>query len=123
MAPSTRGARMEHVYFALALVGFIVPGVPMLIETFATGNILFWTDPARTVAELFANRTSTAFALDVMLAVVFALTWITHESRRLAMRGAWRFWVLAALFGLAGPLPLFLGLRERALARQTLPSR
>ena len=105
------------VYLGLAVLGFLVPGVPMIMESVQTGNILFWTDPARTTAELFATRTSTAFGLDAMMAAVALCVWIVYESRRSGNKGAWRFVVLILLFGVAGPLPLYLWLRERSLTR------
>jgi hypothetical protein len=117
MPESTRGMRMEHVYSALAAIGFLVPGIPMLMYSVRTGNWLFWADPARTTRELFATWTATTFVLDLFVVVAVALFWITHESRRLGMGGAWRFWVLTFIFGLGGPMPLFLGMRERVLAR------
>ena len=39
---------MERVYLGLAVVGYAVPGTLMAIESVATGNYLFWADPART---------------------------------------------------------------------------
>lgn len=118
MPDSTRGVRMEHVYYALAVIGFLVPGVPMLMYSVRTGNWLFWADPARTTRELFATWTSTTFILDLFAVLAVALVWITVEARRLGMGGVWRFWLLILVFGLGGPLPLFLGLRERVLARR-----
>ena len=103
---------MARVYLGLAVVGYLVPNVFTLIESVQTGNILFWTDPARTISELFVNRTSTAFGLDLLGAALVALIWMTQESRRLGIGRVWRFWVLALLFGLAGTLPLFLFFRE-----------
>ena len=107
---------MERVYLGLAIVGFVVPNTVTLIESVQTGNILFWADPARTTAELFVNRTSTAFALDLLAAAVVALVWMTREAARVGIRQVWRFWVLTLLFGLGGTLPLFLYFRERRLA-------
>lgn len=107
---------MERVYLGLAIVGFLVPNTVTLIESVQTGNILFWADPARTTAELFANRTSAAFALDLFATAVAALIWMTQEAGRVGIRRVWRFWVLTLLFGLGGILPLFLYLRERRLA-------
>jgi len=118
MERETRGVRMEHVYFDLAVIGYILPGVPMVMESVQTGNVGFWLQPGRTIAELFVNRTSTTFALDLLGTVVVALIWMAHESRRLGMRAVWVFWLLTSTFGLAGTLPLFLALRERALARR-----
>jgi hypothetical protein len=112
--PSSRS--LERVYLGLAIVGFLVPNTVTLIESVQTGNILFWTDPARTTSELFVNRTSTAFALDLLAAAVVALVWMTQEAGRVGIRKVWRFWVLTLLFGLGGTLPLFLYFRERRLA-------
>jgi hypothetical protein len=105
------------LYLGLAILGFVIPGVPMIIESVHTGNILFWTDPTRTTAELFATRTSAAFGLDALMAAVALIVWIVYESRRSGTRGAWWFVVLILLFGVGGPLPLYLWFRERASAR------
>jgi hypothetical protein len=107
---------MARVYFCLAVIGYLVPNIFTLLESVESGNILFWTNPALTTSELFVNRTTTAFALDLLLAAPVALIWMTREARRIGIQQVWRFWVLALLFGLAGTLPLFLGLRERRLA-------
>lgn len=108
---------LQRLYLALTVLGYLIPGVVMVRESIRTGNILFWTNPALTNAELFANGTSTAFALDLLVVVFVALIWMTIESRRLGMRAVWRYWVLALLFGMAGTLPLFLLARERQLGR------
>jgi len=113
---STTTVEMRTIYLGLAIGGYLLSGVPMLMESIQTGNLLFWTDPARTAAELFANRTSTAFALDLVWVVVVSFIWMAHEAGRIGMRHVWRFWVAALLFGLAGTLPLFLYVREGRLA-------
>ena len=116
-------SRVAPLYLGLAVVGYLAPGIPTVLESIHTGNILFWTDPARTVAEVFVNRTSTAFALDLFATALTACIWMFHEARRLHMRGVWRYWLLTALFGLGGTLPLFLWARERALnGHSTVPS-
>ena len=107
---------MQRVYLALAVLGFVIPNVFTFMESVETGNILFWTDPVRTTTELFINRTSTAFALDLILVVVVAFIWMSQEARRVGIPRVWRFWILALLFGLSGTLPLFLYVRERKLA-------
>ena len=119
--PSARSS-LAPLYLALAVVGYIVAGVPTIMESMASGNILFWTQPARTVSELFANKTSTAFALDAMAAAVVLCIWMVSESRRIGIRSSWRFVVLTLLFGLGGTLPLFLWFRERALGDAGGPS-
>ena len=117
--PDQRRSGVALFYLVVAVVGYLAPGVPMIQESIETGNILFWTNPARTNAELFANRTSTAFALDLFAVVVVAAVWMYHEARRIGLRGVWRFWLLTALFGLGGTLPLFLWFRERRLSHAT----
>jgi hypothetical protein len=115
--PRTRAR--TWMYGVLSIVGYAVPDFIMVRETVRTGNVLFWTDPARTNAELFANATSTAFALDLFGAVVVALIWFTLEARDIGLRRVWVYWVLTLLLGLAGTLPLFLLARERHLATRT----
>ena len=106
---------MRRVYLGLAVVGYLAAGVPTLLESARSGNILFWADPARTTAELFANLTSTAFALDLAVVVVVAFVWMTREARRLRMRRVWVYWVQALLVGLGGTLHRFLHAHERQL--------
>ena len=113
--PDERRSGVALFYLLMAVVGYAAPGIPMIRESMLTGNILFWADPARTTTELFVNRTSTAFALDLFAVVLVAVVWMYHEARRLGMRGVWRFWLLTALFGLGGTLPLFLWFREKRL--------
>lgn len=112
MAPLSSRS-MQLLYLLLTVVGYLAPGVPMMIESARSGNLLFWTDPQRTMSELFANMTSTAFALDLLVVVLVALIWITREARRVGIGRVWAFWVLTLLFGLGGTLPLFLYMRER----------
>lgn len=110
---------LEPVFLSLAVAGFLIPGVPTVAEALATGNLLFWTQPARTFAELFVNRTTTAFGLDLFVSGIVAAVWMTVEAARTGVPGVWKFYVLLALFGLAGPLPLFLWARERRLTAAT----
>lgn len=103
----------ERVYLVLAVAGFAITGGYTVWQSVLTGNVLFWTDPARTAAELLVNGTSTAFALDLTLVALVVFIWMWHEARDHGIPAVWRFWLLALLFGLAGPLPLFLYVRER----------
>jgi Terpene cyclase DEP1 len=110
-----RSRRLEFVYLALTLVNSVVVVGYSVWQSAITGNILFWTDPARTMAEIFANGTSTAFGLDLAGVVLTAFVWMWQEARRLQIPAVWRFWILTLLFGLAAPLPFFLYVRERRL--------
>lgn len=114
MAP-LNSRTMQRVYLALAVIGYLLTGVPMLMESARSGNILFWTKPQLTMNGLFGSLTTTAFTLDLLVVVLVALIWITREARRVRVPNVWAFWVLTLLFGLGGTLPLFLYFRERRL--------
>lgn len=108
---------MRSLYALLAMVGFIVPNILVFKESVETGNILLWLDPAATLGGMFGNRIAAAFVTDLLCVVLVALIWIVIESRRLNMKNSWIYIVLTLLFGLAGPLPLFLYQREKALGK------
>lgn len=108
---------MRSLYALLAVAGFIVPNVLVFQESVETGNILLWLDPAATLGGMFGNRIAAAFVTDLLCVVLVALVWIVVESKRLNMKNSWIYIVLTLLFGLAGPLPLFLYQREKALGK------
>ena len=108
-------ATMSRIYLLLAVAGYAIAVPPMILESIRSGNILFWTKPQLTVSELFANLTSTAFALDAMAVAVVMLVFMTREAHRMRMGRIWVYWVLTLLFGVSGTLPLFLAVRERRL--------
>lgn len=106
---------MKSLYALLAVGGFIAPNILVAIESFQTGNVLLWLDPAATMTGMFGNRISAAFVTDLAMVVLTALTWMYFEAKRLGMKGFWMYVVLVFLFGLGGPLPLFLYNREGRL--------
>lgn len=106
---------MRNLYLFLAIVGFITPNVLVFYESIETGNILLWLDPQATLNGMFGNRIAAAFVTDLLCVVLVALIWIVVESKKLGMKSSWVYVVLTLLFGLAGPLPLFLYQREKFL--------
>lgn len=108
---------MKNVYALLAIAGFIVPNILVFYESVETGNILLWLDPAATTNGMFGNRIAAAFVTDLLFVVLAGLIWIVVESKRLNMKNSWIYIVLTLLFGLAGPLPLFLYQREKVLSK------
>jgi hypothetical protein len=109
---------MKPFYALLAVVGFIVPNILVFYESVETGNILLWLDPQATMNGMFGNRIAAAFVTDLLLVVLAALIWIVMESKKLGMKNSWVYIVLTLLFGLAGPLPLFLYQREKVLEKK-----
>lgn len=109
---------MKTLYLFLAIVGFVTPNVLVFYESVETGNILLWLDPQATLNGMFGNRIGAAFVVDLLCVVLVALVWIVVESKKIGMKNSWVYIVLTLLFGLAGPLPLFLYQRERIMEKK-----
>jgi hypothetical protein len=105
--------KATHAYLTLCVVGTLVPLVPVL-PFFAEHGL----DMPRFVNEMFANRISRFFALDVMVSALVLWTLVAIEGRRIGMRHRWAPVVASLVVGVSLGLPLFLYLRERALERR-----
>ena len=106
---------MKNTYLLLAILGFILPTIPVVSESIDTGNILLYAKPMETINGMFANRISTIFMIDLLFTVLVFFIWSWWESRKHKVQWLGLVWVSTLLFGLAGGFPLFLYLRERAL--------
>jgi len=106
---------MKRIWLLLSVIGFLTPLYWMLKVTFETGNILFWTDANATTTSTFVNDYTTAFVMDLFYVVLMFFIFTVVEARRLGMKNTWIIWILTLLFGIAGPFPLFMYLREKHL--------
>ena len=106
--------KLKQIYLLLAVAGFILPNIFVLQESMETGNWLFWLDPKATTEGMFGNRISTAFIIDLLIAVFVFFLWSYHAAQKFGIKKVWIFWVLTLLFGVAGPYPLFLYYIEMA---------
>ena len=102
--------RLKHVYLGLCILGTLLPYsqfVPFLYEHGLDGRLL--------VQQLFANRISAFFGLDVLVSSVVLCIFVRVEGRRMTLRHLW--WPLLGLLtvGVSLGLPLFLYLRESQL--------
>jgi hypothetical protein len=99
--------KAKHLYLGLCVLGAALPYsqfLPFLRE--------HGLDPRLIVEQLFANRISSFFGLDVLVSAVVLWVFVRIEGRR---SGIARSWVpLAALLtvGVSLALPLFLYMRE-----------
>jgi hypothetical protein len=96
------------VYLFLSVLGTALPYWQFLPWVLQHG----WS-PGLFVAQLFANRISAFFGLDVVVAAVVSIYFFCNEGKRLHVR----FWPAIAatlLVGVSLGLPLFLFLREGA---------
>ena len=105
------------LYLSLCLLGFALPYsqfIPWVIEN--------GLDMPLFLGQLFANRISGFFALDVLISAVTLIGFIRSEGARLKMRTLWLPIVSVLLVGVSLGLPLFLYLRECELERPTSPA-
>ncbi len=101
------GMQRKALYPSLLVIGTFGP-ITVLIPWLVVHGF----DLRLFIAELFANRISTFFAVDLLISacvvVVFALTARPHTQR------LWLVIVLLLCVGVSAALPLLLYLREKA---------
>ncbi len=115
---------MKRKYAILVLIGTVLPNIFAVKESIRSGNILLYAHPLDTVKGMFANNISSAFAIDLLVIVVFFLVWSFQVSKRLQIKYLGWIWVYTFAFGIAGGLPLFLYFREvrRSASPTSFPS-
>jgi hypothetical protein len=100
----------KNVYLLLCVLGLAIPYsqfVPWLHENGMNLGLL--------MRQLFANRISGFFGLDVLVSSAVLLVFMRVEGRRLRTRFRWLPIATLCAVGVCLALPLFLYLRERAL--------
>jgi Terpene cyclase DEP1 len=105
----------KTIYLALCFVGAILPYWKFIPWLFEHGfrPALFWQ-------ELFANRISGFFAMDVFVSAIVFIVFTRVESVRLSIRGRWIAVLAVLTVGVSLGLPLFLYMREMKLERDSL---
>jgi hypothetical protein len=100
----------KNVYLFLCILGVGIPYsqfAPWVMENGLQLGLL--------VHQLFANRISAFFGLDVLVSSAVLLVFMSVEGRLLRIRFRWMAIVGLCAVGVSLALPLFLYLRERAL--------
>ena len=100
----------KHLYLALFIVGTVVPYLSFVPWVMDHGF-----DISRMMEELFANRVSAFFALDVIVSAVVLWVFIAFEGQRTGVRHTWAPIAASLAIGVSAGLPLFLFLRESAM--------
>jgi hypothetical protein len=106
--------KARHFYLVCCVLGLLLPYsqfVPWLLEH-GLNVTLF-------CRELFANRISSFFAMDVIVSAIVLLWFIQSEGRRLRVGLLWLPTVGTLVVGVSFGLPLFLFLRQATLDRIT----
>lgn len=106
--------KLHHVFFVLFVSGVIAPYVyftPWFLDHGANAR--------QFVAELFANRVSASFGMDIIVSTFVLLTFIVTETFRLKMPRPWLVIAIACAgtfgAGVSSGFPLFLYLRQKFL--------
>ncbi|HWY22379.1 MAG TPA: DUF2834 domain-containing protein [Candidatus Acidoferrum sp.] len=100
----------KTIYLALCLVGAAVPYwqfVPWVMQ--------HGMNPPLFIRELFANRISAFFGMDVLVSAVVLIVFMRIESARLNIRRRWLPVLALLTVGVSLGLPMFLYLRESRL--------
>lgn len=99
--------KLKVFYLGLASAGLILPYWQFVPWVAQNG-----LDMRLFVVQLFANRISAFFAMDVLISAVVAIGFIRREGTRLGMRRLWLPIAAICTVGVSLGLPLFLYMRE-----------
>ena len=109
-AIESRRMKLKTIYLLLCVIGIAVPYwqfIPWVAQHGLNLRLL--------VQELFANRISTFFGLDVILSSIVLVVFMRAESSRLKIPRRWLPVLAVLTVGVSLALPLFLYMRERTL--------
>ncbi len=100
----------KSVYLVFCILGMVVP-----YAAFVPWVAHHGLDMRLFVQQLFANRISAFFGLDVLVSALVLLRFAAVESARRRIPRRWLVLLATLLVGVSLGLPLFLYLRERRL--------
>ena len=103
----------KTIYLILCVLGVVLPYWQFLPWVAANG-----LDMPLFIQQLFANRISAFFGMDVLVSAVALLVFTRNEGPRLGVPGRWLPLIAVLTVGVSLGLPLFLYLRERTLEQR-----
>jgi hypothetical protein len=106
--------KVRHFYLVCCVLGLVLPYsqfVPWLLEHGLNLTLFF--------REMFANRISAFFVIDVIVSAIVLIWFIQREGKRLRVRLLWLPTVGTLVAGVSFGFPLFLFLRQATLDRTT----
>jgi hypothetical protein len=101
---------VEYLYLLLCIAGTILPYsqfLPFLTE--------HGFDPRLLLEQMFANRISAFFGLDVIVSSVVLWAFVFSEGPRRKMSHLWVYLFCNLIVGVSLAFPLFLYMRERKM--------
>ncbi len=97
----------KTIYLALCFLGVVLPYWQFLPWLAAHGLKL-----SLFFQELFANRISAFFGMDVLVSAIVLIVFMRVENRRIAIQKRWLPVLATIMVGVSLGLPLYLYLRE-----------
>jgi hypothetical protein len=104
---------IKVIYLLLCILGFALPYsqlFPFILEHGLDIKLFF--------EQLFANKISSFFGMDLIVSSLVLWTFVFWEGTRLKMQNLWVYIICNLLVGVSLGLPLFLLMRERQLEQQ-----
>jgi len=101
---------LRYLYLLFCILGLVLPYsqfVPWVLDHGLNGSLF--------LHELFANRISAFFGMDVIVSSIVVVSFASSEGARLGMRNIWLPIIAVCLVGVSLGLPLFLYLRQSQL--------
>ena len=106
--------KTRHFYLVCCVLGLLLPYSQFVLWLLEDGlNVTLF------FRELFANRISTFFAMDVIISAIVLIWFIQSEGKRLRVRLLWLPTIGTLIVGVSFGFPLFLFLRQMILDRTT----
>ena len=108
--------KLKTLYLILCVIGAVLPYwqfVPWVSQNGLSMPLFFH--------QLFANRISSFFGLDVLVSAAVLVVFMRSESSRLRIAGRWLPILALLLVGVSLAFPMFLYMRERSI-EQTEPT-
>ncbi|WP_427158117.1 DUF2834 domain-containing protein [Aliinostoc sp. HNIBRCY26] len=105
---------LKTIYLLLCILGTVLPYsqfLPFLLE--------HGLDIPLFIEQLFANRISGFFGMDVIVSSLVLWVLVFWEGTRLKMANLWIYIAANLLVGVSLGLPLFLFMRQQQLEQQT----
>lgn len=99
--------RLRHFYFALCVLGLLLPNSLFLPWIAAHG-----LSPRQFINDLFVNGVSAFFATDVLLSALVVCGFVLTEGRRIGLPRRWLPIAAVCFVGVSLGLPLFLYQRQ-----------
>jgi hypothetical protein len=102
----------KKIYLTLAVLGAFCPYYYFIPFVYENGlDIVLFVD------QLFVNKVSSFFGMDVIVSMLVLIAFVLFEGKRIGMRNLWVYIIATLTVGVSFGLPLFLYIRERYLQR------